>query len=86
MDAKVPLIVVVQFQQDFFCNPPKYPHWYGLIYAAVQNADDPAGFFFLNLSGDHGCAEKLATHSGWEYYGPELHVVWPGFWTAVTGD
>ena len=85
MEAKVPL-TIVQFQQDYFCNPQKYPNWYGRISAAVQACDDPAGFVFLNLPGDHDCAEKLATHSRWEDYGPELRVVWHSFWTAVTGD
>ena len=28
MEAKVPLIIV-QFQKDYFCNPQKYPNWYG---------------------------------------------------------
>ena len=86
MEAKVPLIIV-QFQQDYFCNPPKYPNWYGRIIAVVQQARraEPS-FFFLNLPGDHDCAEKLATHSRWEDYGQELGVLWQSFWTAVTGD
>ena len=36
LEAKVPLIIV-QFQQDDFCNPIKYPNWYGQIIAAVKN-------------------------------------------------
>ena len=83
MEAKVPLIIV-QFQQEYFCNPQKYPNWYGRIIASGSSAEP--SFFFLNLSGDHDCAEKLATHSQWEDYGPELRVVWQSFWTAVTGD
>ena len=85
MEAKVPLIIV-QFQQDYFCNPQKYPQWYGRIIQAVEAHRETRSFFFLNLPGDHDCAEKLATHSRWEDYGPELRVVWQSFWTAVTGD
>ena len=85
MEAKVPLIIV-QFQQDYFCNPQRYSNWYGRIIAAVQARSAEPSFFFLNLPGDHDCAEKLATHSRWEDYGPELRVVWQSFWTAVIGD
>ena len=85
MEAKVPLIIV-QFQQDYFCNPQKYSHWYGRIIAAVENHGPEPSFFFLNLPGDHDCAEKLATHSRWADYGPELGVPWESFWAAVTGD
>ena len=60
MEAKVPLIIV-QFQQDFFCNPPKYPNWYGRIIAAVSAVRAESSFFFLNLPGDHDCAEKLGS-------------------------
>ena len=83
MEAKVP-IIIVQFQQDYFCNPNKYPNWYGRIIAAVQANRAEPSFFFLNLPGDHDCAEKLATHSQWEGNGPELRAVWPSFWKAVT--
>ena len=85
MEAKVPLIIV-QFQQDYFCNPQKYPNWYGRIIAAVSAVRAESSFFFLNLPGDHDCAENLATRS-WrvEDYGPELGVVWRSFWTAMTG-
>ena len=85
MEAKVPLIIV-QFQQDYFCNPLKYPNWYGRIMAAVEDRRAGPTFFFLNLPGNHDCAEKLATHSQWEGEGPELRVVWQSVWTAVTGD
>ena len=85
MEAKVPLIIV-QFQQDYFCNAPKYPHWYGQIIKAVEARRAEKGFFFLNLEGNHDCAEKLATHSQWEDYGDDLRNVWQSFWTAVTGD
>ena len=37
MEAKVPFIMV-QFRQDYFGNPHKYPNWYGRIIAA-----EPAG-------------------------------------------
>ena len=53
---------------------------------AVSAGVAKSSFFFLNLPGDHDCAEKLATHSRWEDYAPVLHVVWQSFWTAVTGD
>ena len=85
MEAKVPLIIV-QFQQDYFCNPQKYPNWYGRIIATVQASSAEPSFFFLNLPGDHDSAENLATHSRWEDYGLELGVLWQSFWTAVTGD
>ena len=85
MEAKVPLIIV-QFQQDYFYNLQKYPNWYGRILSAVPARRAEQSFFFLNLPGDHDCAEKLATHSRSEDYGPELRVVWQSFWTAVTGD
>ena len=85
LEAKVPLIIV-QFQQDNFCNPQVYTNWYGRIWSDVQARRSEPSFFFLNLPGDHDCAEKLATHSRWEDHGPELHVVWRSFWTAVTGD
>ena len=89
MEAKVPLIIV-QFQQDYFCNPHKFSNWYGRICSAVQARRVEPSFFFLNLPGDHDCAEKLATHSRWADYGPELRAelraVWQSFWTAVTGD
>ena len=65
----------MQFQHDFFCNPPKVPTPTGT-----------AGSSRLNQPGNHDDAEKLATHSRWEDYGPELRVVWQSFWTAVTGD
>ena len=62
MEAKVPLIIV-QFQQEYFCNPPKYPNWYGRSIAAVQARRAEPSFFFLNLPGDHDCAEKTTTPS-----------------------
>ena len=64
MEAKVPLIIV-QFQQDYFFNPHKYPNFYGRILSAVPARGAEQSFFFLNLPGDHDCAEKLATHSRW---------------------
>ena len=85
MEAKVPLIIV-QFQQDYFCNPVKYTNWYGQILSAVSAGRAEPSFFFLHLPGDHDCAEKLATHARRDDYGPELNVVWQSFWTAVTGD
>ena len=85
LEAKVPLIIV-QFQQDYFCNPPKYSNWYGRIIAAIQADRAQPGFFFLNLPGNHRCAETLATHSRLEDHGPELRVVWQSFWAVVTGD
>ena len=85
MEAKVPLIIV-QFQQDYFCNPQKYPNWYGRIIADKEAGRAERSFFFLNLPGNHDDAEKLATHSRLEDYAPELRVVWHSFWTAVTGD
>ena len=85
LEAKVPFIIV-QFQQDYFGNPPKYPNWYGRIIAAVQADRAQPGFFFLNLPGGHDCCETLATQSRWADYGPELRVVWQSFWAAVSGD
>ena len=82
VEAKVPLIIV-QFQQDYFCNPAMYAHWYGRILQAVAAGDKKSSFFFLNLPGNHDCAEKLATQSRWEEHGPELGLVWQSFWTAV---
>ena len=58
LEAKVPLIIV-QFQSDYFCNPKKYTNWYGRSMAAVQASRAEPTFFFLNLPGDHDCAEKL---------------------------
>ena len=84
LEAEVPLIIV-QLPQDYFCNAPKYVHWYGRIMQAVSAGRAKSSFFFLNLPGDHDCAEKLATQSQWEEHGPELGVVWQSFWTAVTG-
>ena len=46
MEAKVPLIIV-QFQQDYFCNPQKYSNWYGRIIAAVQAHRAEPSFLFL---------------------------------------
>ena len=85
LDAKVPLIIV-QFHADDFCNAVKYSNWYGQIMAAVDAGRAEPTFCFLNLSGDHACAEKLATHSQWEDYDPELGVVRQSFWPTVTGD
>ena len=87
LEAEVPLIIV-QFQQDYFCNPQIYAHWYGRIIAAVSAVRTEPSFFLLNLPGDHDGAENLATHSRWQYYGSaaELGVVWQSFWTAVTGE
>ena len=82
MEAKVPLIIV-QFQQDFFCNPTKYANWYGQIIAAVKNNRAEPTFVFLNLPGNHECAETLATHSRWEDYGDELRDMWQSFWQVV---
>ena len=85
MEAKVPLIIV-QFQQDYHCNPVKYANWYGRMCSAVSAGRAEPSFFFLHLPGDHDCAEKLATHSRPQDHGPELLHVWQSFWTAVTGD
>ena len=82
MEAKVPL-VIVQFQQDYFCNPTKYPNWYGRIFAAVSADRAAPSFFFLNLPGDHDKAEDLAVHARYEAHGPELSVVWQSFWSAL---
>ena len=84
LEARVP-IIIVQFQQDVFCNPQRYPNWYGNIIAAVQAQRARQDFVFLNLPGGHDCCETLATQSGADY-GPELRVVWQGFWAAVSGD
>ena len=85
LEAKVPFILG-QFQSDYFCNTQKYPNWYGRIIAAVSADRAESSFFFLNLPGEHECAENLATRS-WRVadYGPEFGVVWRSFWTAVTG-
>ena len=89
MEAKVPLIIV-QFQEDVFCNPKDYSNWSGRILSAVQAPDRARrvqpSFCFLNLPGNHDCAEELATHSLCEDFGPELSLVWHSFWDAVTGD
>ena len=69
LQAKVPLMIV-QFQDDYFCNPTKYPQWYGQIIAAASAGRAERSFFFLNLPGSHNIAEKLATHSLSEDYGP----------------
>ena len=84
MEATVPLIIV-QFQKDYFCNPQKYPNWYGRIMADVQAGRAERSFIFLNLPGTHRCAETLATHSRVEDHGSELCVMWQSFWAAVTG-
>ena len=83
LDVKIPLIIV-QFQQDYFCNPHQYPQWYGRILEAVSADKNNPNLFFLNLPGDHDCAEKLATKSQFEEHGRCLDVVWRSFWTAVT--
>ena len=70
MEAKVPLIIV-QFHQDYFCNPQKYPNWYGRIFAAMQTRRAESGLFYLNLPGGHDCCETLATQSRWEDHGPD---------------
>ena len=82
LEAKVPLIIV-QFQQDYFCKPKKYSIWYGRIIAAVQAHRAEPSFFFLNLPGEHDCAEKLATHSRCEDYGDDLRNVWQSFWQGL---
>ena len=83
LEARVP-IIIVQFQQDVFCNPQRYPNWYGHIIAAVQAERAPRSFVFLNLPGVHDCCETLATQSRWQEYGHELRVVWQSFWAAAT--
>ena len=92
MEAKVPLIIV-QFQEDVFCNPKDYSNWYGRILSAVQapyraRRVQPS-FCFLHLPGNHDSAETLATQPRWEEldnHGPELRFLWQSFWTAVPGD
>ena len=82
LEAKVPLIIV-QFQQDDFCNPIKYPNWYGQIIAAVKNNREQPTFVFLNLPGGHDSAERLATRSQYKDYGVELHDMWQSFWQGL---
>ena len=79
MEVTVPLIIV-QFQQDFFCNPKKYPNWYGRIIAAVEARRAEPSFYFLNLPGNHDDAENLATHSRCEGDHPQLGVVTAPDW------
>ena len=84
LEAKVPLIIV-QFQQDDFCNAPRYPYWYGKILQAVEAGRAETGFFFLNLEGTHDCGEKLATYSRCEDYGDDLRNVWQSVWQGLVG-
>ena len=69
LEARVP-IIIVQFQQDVFCNPQRYPNWYGNIIAAVQAQRAQPSFVFLNLPGGHDCCETLATQSRGQTTGP----------------
>ena len=85
MEAKVPLMIV-QFQQDVFCNPGAYPHWYGQILSGVEGGRAERSFFFLNLPGNHDDCEELATKSQWNKYGLPLQLLWRGFWAGVTGQ
>ena len=82
VEAKVPLIIV-QFQQDFYCNPTKYPNWYGQIITAVKNNRAEPTFVFLNLPGGHDSAETLATRSRYKDYGVELRDMWQSFWQGL---
>ena len=80
--------VIVQFQQDEFCNKVAYSNWYShWALADSAGAGTLPGqkrpwVLFLELPGNHLAAESLATRSNPGHFGEELAGVWEAFWAA----
>ena len=83
-------VVIVQFQDDVFCNRLCYSKWYS-EFAVAENVDhsDAPGqekgwVFFLDVPGKHADAERLATMPDVENFNNLLSNVWNAFWLEAT--
>ena len=87
MQVTIPT-VIVQFEQDYFCNKLKYPNWCaqwalaGSAGAGTQPGLKRQWVLFYDVPGDHAAAEDLATMSALGLGGEQLAEVWEAFWAA----